>query len=475
MVLMELHSVLKRQLNRLGLNPERPPSDLKQWQEFIEKVSKAYVEADQERYLIERSMELSSHEMLDLNMKLETAQQIAGMGYWVYDRSNAQITFSKELYSLFGLKYGDPLPTFEEFLQMVHAENRYHLKNLIEKAFSERLAYETEIRMKRLDGKYRWYRIYGRPLSDDPTGMSLTGIMMDITTRKRAQEKVALLNEQLIATARQVGMADVASATLHNVGNVLSSANVSAELLQENLDLPHYKNFFAIVDILKEHLPTLSEYLTQDPKGKIIPQYIVSLGEYIRNANEACKEELILLRRQIQHIKDIIGTQNTLARAGGMTEKVTLASIVDNALQLSKNSRKFDNIQIIKEYENDLKLIVDKTKLLQILVNLIQNAKESLAANKETGPKLLRLSIQKDGSNKKIKVILEDSGVGILKDNITKIFSLGFSTKDGGHGFGLHTSAIAAQEMGGAILAESKGEGKGAIFTLILPYVAPNV
>ncbi len=471
---MELHPLLVRQLNRLGLTSDKLHSEPKKWLELIEKVSKAYVEADQERYLIERSMDLSSRELLELNKKLETAQQTAGLGYWSYDKSTEKITLSKGLYTIFGLKHDEPLLTFEEFMQLVDGKQRSRFRELIEKAFSEEIDCEDEIQMQRPDGEYGWYYIYGRPLKDKTKKVILTGIAMDITGRRKAEEEVALLNQQLITTARQIGMADVASTTLHNVGNILSSASVSAELLQEYIEQPHFKKLFSIMDILKEHLPTLSDFLTQDHQGKLIPQYLVSLNEYLRKDNEIFVGEISLLRQKIQHIKDIIGTQDTLTRAGGMTEKVSLTDIINKALQLSENSPKFKDIEIKKEYEEDLIIIVDKTKLLQILVNLIQNAKESLATKEQSNLKLLQLIIRKDEPLNKIEIIVEDNGVGILKENLTKIFSLGFTTKDSGHGLGLHSSAIAAQEMGGSLLAESKGIGKGAGFTLVLPYIAPN-
>jgi len=62
-----------------------------------------------------------------------------------------------------------------------------------------------------------------------------------------------------------------------------------------------------------------------------------------------------------------------------------------------------------------------------------------------------------------------DTGVGIEQENLTRIFSHGFTTKADGHGFGLHTSALAAKAMGGSITAHSEGSGKGATFIIELP------
>ncbi len=471
---MELHNLLARQMNRLEVSYDTVPDDLKKWQELIEKVSKAYVEADQERYLIERSMELSSRELLDLNKKLETAQQIAGLGYWVYDRAKEKITLSKELYSLFGLQVGEPLPSFEGFMEMIHEDERSHHREVVERAFSEGIQYEDEIRMQRPEGDYRWYYIFGRPILSEESGIILTGIAMDITRRKKAEEELALLNQQLVVAARQVGMADIASITLHNIGNVLSSASVSTELLKENIEQPHYQRLFAIINMLKEKLPTISEFLTQDAKGKLIPSYLITLGEYIQKDVQKIDEEIVVLKKQIQHIKDIIGTQNNISHARGMTEKVLLGDVIESALQLSANSRKFKDIKITKDFEANFRIVVDKTKLLQALVNLIQNAKEAVSANEESTPRQISIVIQKDQNNRHVEIKVEDNGIGILEENLTKVFSFGFSTKKDGHGFGLHSSAIAANEMGGSLSVESKGFGKGATFILTLPLMVPS-
>jgi len=470
---MQLHNLLIRQLNRLELTCDMPPADLKKWQTILEKVSKAYDEADQERYMIERSMDISSRELLDLNEKLETAQSLAGLGYWAYDKSNERITLSKELYGLFGLKIGEPLPTFEQLMQMVHEDERSHLKELIEKAFSEGTEFEYEIRLQRPNGEYRWYYIIGRPILYDKSGYVLSGIAMDITKRKKAEQEFITVNEQLVSVSRQIGMADIASATLHNVGNVLSSASVSADLLKEKVEQPQYKNLFSILNMLKEHLPTLSDYLIQDPKGKLIPQYLVSLGTYIEEDNKKLVQEIEIIKQQLQHIKDIIATQNNISRKKGITEKIMLSELIDSALQLSEDSQKFKHIKIEKTFDDIPPIVIDKNKFLQILVNLIKNAKEAVIDNNKTTNKQISISSRKNPQNKRLSITVEDNGVGILEENLTKIFSFGFTTKENGHGYGLHASALAAQEMGGKLSVESKGKGKGATFTLSLPLTSP--
>jgi len=102
---------------------------------------------------------------------------------------------------------------------------------------------------------------------------------------------------------------------------------------------------------------------------------------------------------------------------------------------------------------------------MQILVNLIANAKQAMAGC--SGGE--RLTLRAAAAAGRLRIRVEDEGVGISAQNLTRIFSHGFTTRSTGHGFGLHSCALAAREMGGALLAESEGPGKGAAFTLDLP------
>src|SRR5581483_612076 len=113
---------------------------------------------------------------------------------------------------------------------------------------------------------------------------------------------------------------------------------------------------------------------------------------------------------------------------------------------------------------------VEKHKVLQILVNLIRNAKH---ACEEQNPAEKRLTVRVAGCGDRVQIVVSDNGTGIPAENLIRIFNHGFTTKKEGHGFGLHTSALAAKEMGGALLVHSAGPGLGATFTLELPLHAP--
>ena len=116
---------------------------------------------------------------------------------------------------------------------------------------------------------------------------------------------------------------------------------------------------------------------------------------------------------------------------------------------------------------------VDKHKVLQILVNLISNAKYALS-DSDAKERQLTIAISRQPSRASsddgfAEVSITDNGIGIARENLIRIFGHGFTTKKNGHGFGLHSGALAAKEMGGSLSVQSAGPGKGATFTLSLP------
>lgn len=144
---------------------------------------------------------------------------------------------------------------------------------------------------------------------------------------------------------------------------------------------------------------------------------------------------------------------------------------MDAALDMASTAFDQSQIQILKNYEEIPFVLVDKVKIIQILVNLLRNAKEAVMEDTENTDKIITCSLSKKNSEKIIIIKIEDNGIGILPKNLNKIFSLGFTTKPHGHGFGLHMSAITAKEMGGNLSVESKRGGKGTTFTLTFPKI----
>jgi len=296
---------------------------------------------------------------------------------------------------------------------------------------------------------------------------------LDITERKRAEAELARVHKQLVEASREAGMAEVATSVLHNVGNVLNSINVSASLISNFIKTSKTKNVGKVAALLGEHSAALGDYLATDPKGRKLPGYLGLLAEQLTQEQTYLIEEISSLIKNVDHIKDIVAMQQSYARVAGTTDVVKVTDLVEDALRMNASALIRHDLHLFREYDEQLpKITVEKHKVLQILVNLIRNAKQACdTANLEDKRLIVRVAAV---SGDTMCISLTDNGVGIPAENLSRIFSHGFTTKKHGHGFGLHSGALAAREMGGSLRVNSDGPGKGATFTLEIPF-QPNV
>jgi signal transduction histidine kinase len=287
----------------------------------------------------------------------------------------------------------------------------------------------------------------------------------DVSDQKRMQREVDKTHQQLLLASRQAGMAEIASNVLHNVGNVLNSVNVSATLVVEKARESKISSLAKVVALLREHEQDLGAFIASDSRGKQLPGYLAQLSEYLQAEQAETVSELDSLRRNIEHIKEIVAMQQSYARVSGVKEIVNVRDLVEDSLRMNTGALSRHGVDVIREFEDAPPISVEKHKILQILVNLVRNAKY---ACDDSGRPDKRLTVRVTNSEGRIKIIVADNGVGIPAGNLTRIFSHGFTTRKGGHGFGLHSGALAAQEMGGRLLVHSDGPGQGATFTLEL-------
>jgi PAS domain S-box-containing protein len=308
-----------------------------------------------------------------------------------------------------------------------------------------------------------------RDAQDKP--LYFIGQIQDISERKRAEAELEQTHKQLVDASRRAGMTEIASNVLHNVGNVLNSVNVSINLVADNLRRSKAGNLARAAALLHEHEHDLGAFLSTDPKGRRLPDYLAQLSERLVADQDATGKEVELLRSNIDHIKEIVAMQQHYAKVSAVTETVNIRDLVEDSLRMNAGALVRHDVRVIREFEEVPPINLDKHKVLQILVNLIRNAKY---ACEESGrqDKLLILRVAKVDSNVCISVI--DNGVGIPPDNLTRIFMHGFTTRPSGHGFGLHGGALAAREIGGKLSVHSDGTGKGATFTLELPLRPPG-
>jgi C4-dicarboxylate-specific signal transduction histidine kinase len=291
----------------------------------------------------------------------------------------------------------------------------------------------------------------------------------------KALHQLEEAQREIVASSRRAGMAEVAAGVLHNVGNVLNSVNVSVSLLTDglrSLKTPRLQQALALVEPPAGQ--DLGTYLTTDPKGKNVLPYLHELANQLDADRQALLEQTDDMTKQVDHLKTVIDMQQQYAKGGGggggVREECDLPSVIEDALHLSAVEMEKAGIRVVREYALDEAVSVDRHRILQILVNLLSNAKHALLSA-DVQDRTIRLCTR-ETEDGELVIEVADNGVGVPVENAIKIFQHGFTTKETGHGFGLHASALAATEMGGSLTCASDGENGGACFRLALPRVA---
>jgi signal transduction histidine kinase len=262
-------------------------------------------------------------------------------------------------------------------------------------------------------------------------------------------------------------MAELAADVLHSIGNALNSVNVSANLLAERLKTLRVKNVAKAARLMHEHADDLAHFLTQDPKGCQLPNYLGQLAGQLNDEQSLVLNELDSLTRQLDYVKEIVATQQGHASAPAVQEMESLPKLVEDALRLNTDSLASHKVQVLKQFQPVPELLVDRHKVVQILENLISNASQAMA-DSTIAEKRLTLKIGMQGTQR-VRVCVCDNGIGIKRENLTRIFASGFPSRSAGHAFGLHSGSLAARQLGGELLALSDGPDKGATFILELP------
>lgn len=274
------------------------------------------------------------------------------------------------------------------------------------------------------------------------------------------------IHKRLLEASHQAGMAEIATNVLHNVGNVLNSLNVSTALVFDSLKNSKVENLSKVVSLLETHRDDLGDFLTNHPKGKQVLVYLKGFAERLLEERNETLTEISSLKGYIEHINDIVSIQQSYAGVSGVGEVVEIRNLIEDSLRMNDGALTRHGIQLIRLYQEVPLVNVEKHKVLQILINLIRNAKHACEES-EKEEKLLTVGTSRKSGFTCITVA--DNGVGILPENMTRIFNHGFTTRASGHGFGLHSGALAAMEMGGELSAHSDGPGHGATFILKLP------
>nr|WP_320192152.1 response regulator [uncultured Desulfobacter sp.] len=290
-----------------------------------------------------------------------------------------------------------------------------------------------------------------------------------ILEKEKAMKELAESQSSLVKASRAAGMAEVATNVLHNVGNVLNSINTSVGSLESQVKKSRMANVQKAVEMFPLSKKDLAVFLIEDPKGRLILDYLTSLGPALTAEQKAMHGEIVQLVSQIDHVKQIIAMQQRYGSVHGVKESFAPEQLIEDAIRMNSDSLTKNGIRIERQFDLVPTIVTDKHMVLQILLNLISNAKHACSENKTgQGENYIVISLSREGENQ-IKIKIKDNGAGIAPENLSRIFHHGFTTRRHGHGFGLHSGALAAKQLGGRLTAESAGLGCGAVFTLTLP------
>lgn len=301
------------------------------------------------------------------------------------------------------------------------------------------------------------------------TVSKLSMLLGRVFERRRASVEREQLNNKLVLTSRQAGMAEVASGVLHNVGNALNSVTVSATVATDTVQNSYISGLDKVAALLNQNKEDLVNFLTDGEKSEKLLKYINQLAKQLHDEQHIILEELQSLLEHIEHIKNIVRRQQHYAKPTSVKERTCLQSIIEDALKMNDLDHEDHPIEVIREFESIPDILSDKHNIIQILNNLIGNTKHALRNMDRKAVITLKTHMSDDG--KTVRVDVADNGCGIPKPLQHRMFSFGFTTKEMGHGFGLHTSANTAKAMGGTLSFVSEGEDKGTTFTLELPFI----
>ncbi len=338
-------------------------------------------------------------------------------------------------------------------------------------AHGELRGFETQLR--RTDGQPIDIIINARLVPYDGVGgPACEGTVEDITERKRAARQLEQVNQQLVIASRRAGMAEVANGVLHNVGNVLTSVNLTLHDVQDRLRRTRVGHLTRATELIQRERSQLGEYLTSDPTGQKLPDFLLQLSTHFAEENRTLQKDLSTLSEHFEHIREIVVAQQGSSRMFGLLEPLDLAKLLEDALSLHATSHDRHGITLVRDVTPSGLVLADRHKVLQILVNLLQNAKDAVLTSPQPSRVIKVRIAPADAGHASITV--RDNGAGIAPEHLARLFQHGFTTKKNGHGFGLHSAVLAAREMNGDLSARSEGPGHGAEFTLTLPTAAPQ-
>lgn len=461
-----MHPILRRQLKQAGVTDQSSTDP--SWQKFLEGLERAFAQADQDRYLIERSLALSSEEMQELHAQLATERdavravvQSLAEGVCALDHRGELTLINPEAARL--LAIDAETAHGRRLADLVDARDAHG--RTLDEVIAADVPAEPEPRLLISAHPTAFITYSVRRLPGDQPGTLLT--LRDISERKRYEAEREALNGRLVDLSRQAGMAEIASGVLHNVGNALNSVNVSVSIARDTLRKSRLAGLAKVADLLMSQGADLASFLCND-RGRELPAYLAALAAELGAEHARLQDEMDSLTTNIDHIRRIVDTQQQFARPADVVEQTTIAELLEASLRIGAVSYERHGINVALELEATGPIQIDRHQVIQILVNLLSNAKDALHT-RPRGERRVVVRAEPAETPGFVKISVTDNGIGIRQENLSRIFAYGYTTRKNGHGFGLHSAALAAKVMGGSLVAASDGEDRGATFVLEIP------
>ncbi len=353
-------------------------------------------------------------------------------------------------------------------------------KNAISRLYRENKFIRSEISNERLvhtnrQGQKLTLKLSGsviRNYTGEKAGLVLA--ITDFTEYEHAREKLRVQQQHMANMAHRAGMAEVASNIMHNIGNVLNSIHISSEHISSILKNSKIKELAQINQLLKANKEGLAGFLSNDSKGKLIPEYLNQVAVTLGKNHGELKKESERLVEKINLIGESIELQQGPAKPGNFYEQVSITGLLDEVFKIMQPSfLKYGITLSVKSSMEEPEVVeIPKNKMFNVLLNIIKNAYESVKENERDNRLIdIRVFVPQP---EVVQIDIADNGAGIAPENLGKLFNFGFTTKESGNGFGLHYCATAIQEMNGTVSAKSDGLSKGAVFSVAVPVKQPG-
>lgn len=278
------------------------------------------------------------------------------------------------------------------------------------------------------------------------------------TTHRRLKDT----QNQLLDASWKAGMADVASNVLHNVGNALNSVHIAQNNFQDRLKRSRIENLDKSSALLKK----TEDIETKTEQGSLLIRYISKLSMLLNREHLSNLREIQKLGEGLARINAIVAAQQRFIQSNGCRELLPLEEIVKQAIDMSKLSGD-DVIEVRVDLQSKDELAVERHKVIQILINLLNNAARALTRSDRTDMLIqVTTRVAKDDC---VQIEVTDNGIGLDAESLESIFSFEIGDEYQGTYLDLHASANAAKSMDGSLTAASAGPNMGSTFVLTLP------